>query len=1060
MTSRETSSAGADTVGTSRASRGPRIVVALLAAGTLASSLVLNHFLERQYRAASVVSAQFSAFQSDLAALLPRMGDLTDPANRATEPGNAARAAQRIEEASHKLGESMQSLLERVPTALGDEAQREIASGLGTVEAAFRRLQVQARQLVSYLRNGEREYVATAVTALNRQAQTLSIAIARVQARVGGLETDRLNAEAARARELRFLQHGLTGTAAVVAALVLLYMRNLNRAWDEARARHARIAQESRRNAERFALAARGTHDGIWDWSAESGEAFFSDRLHELLGLAPGSLRRLDDFWGLVHPDDVDLSRAIWEAHVQGRGRLRIEYRLRHASGEYRWFVLRGEALREAGKVRRVAGSLTDITARKLAELQLRETAAQMAAERARLAAFVKHAPAAIAMFDSGLRFICASRRWIESFVGQDCAVAGRSLWEVVTEAPRGWRDALPRVLEGEVLSVDDEPWKCPKDRSVRHLRWEARPWTEEGVGRPGLMLSVQDITGDYARATELAGMRDAAEAASRAKSEFLATMSHEIRTPMNGVLGFTQLLLDTRLDEEQREFVRTIDSCGRSLLALINDILDYSKIEAGRLSVEQLDFDVDPLIEEVASLLSPQVFAKGLDLLIDLAADAPRRLRGDPTRVRQVLLNLVGNALKFTERGHILVELAPDLEGMVRISVTDTGIGMSEQVQRNLFRKFVQGDSTTTRRFGGTGLGLAICKQLVELMGGQIGVQSTPGVGSRLWFTIPVARTVAEAMPALGTAPESLRGLRVLVVDDIEPNRRILSTCLARWGMEYETAASGREALERLATARERGAPFDLAIVDYLMPELDGESMCRRLRRDPAYDDLALLMLTSSAQRGEASRMLEAGFDVYLAKPLTRASRLLDAIAEARARRSARLADTLLTRMAAAPAGEPAAVQAATAVGPSAGATPSGDGPLVLIVEDNAVNRLLAERVLAKFGVRTATAEDGERAVAAWRELRPALVLMDCHMPRMDGFAATTAIRALEAGSDRRTPIVALSAGVLSEERERCLAAGMDGFLAKPLVPADLQRALERWGVRPGVAAARAASA
>ncbi len=1056
MTSSETSPPGADAARTFRAARGPLIVVASLAAGTLASSLLLNHFLEQQYRAASTVSAQFSAFQSDLAALLPRIGDLADPANRAAESDDAARAALQIEQASSNLAASVTSVLEHVPPSLDGGQQGQITSDLATVDAAFRRLQVQARQLTSYLRNGELDYAPIAVTALNRQAQTLSIAIGRVQARVARLETARLSAEAARAGRLRLLQQGLAGVAAVVAALVLLYLRRLSRAWEAARASHARTAQESQRNAERFALAARGTHDGIWDWNAESGEAFFSDRLHELLGLAPGSLRRLDDFWVLIHPEDVGLARAVGEAHVQGRGELRIEYRLRHASGEYRWFVLRGEALREAGKVLRVAGSLTDITARKLAELRLRETAAQMAAERARLAAFVEHAPAAIAMFDAELRFLGASRRWVDMFAPHADAIAGRPLFEVVPAAPRGWRGALAPVLEGEVVSVDDEPWKCPHDGTVRHLRWEARPWTEDGRVRPGLLLSVQDITGDYARAAELAAMRDAAEAANRAKSEFLATMSHEIRTPMNGVLGFTQLLLDTRLDDEQREFVRTIDSCGRSLLALINDILDYSKIEAGRLSVEQLDFDVDPLIEEVSSLLSPQVFAKGLDLLIDLAADAPRRLRGDPTRFRQVLLNLVGNALKFTERGHILVELTPDLEGMVRISVTDTGIGMSEQIQHSLFRKFVQGDSTTTRRFGGTGLGLAICKQLVELMGGQIGVQSTPDVGSRFWFTMPVARTGGESMPALAAAPESLRGLRVLVVDDIEPNRRILSTCLARWGMEYETAASGREALECLRAARERGAPFELAIVDYLMPELDGESLCRTLRRDPAYDDLALLMLTSSAQRGEASRMLEAGFDVYLAKPLTRASRLLDAIAEARARRAARLADVLLTQ----PAPTSPTAPAADAVAPAAATPRDGDEPLVLVVEDNAVNRLLAERVLAKFGVRTATAEDGERAVEAWRELRPALVLMDCHMPRMDGFAATAAIRAQENGADRRTPIVALSAGAMSEERERCLAAGMDGFLAKPLVPAELQRELARWGVQAGVAAPRAASA
>jgi PAS domain S-box-containing protein len=1021
------------------------VVVAVLGCGTLLSSLLLNMALEREYAQAAQVSARHGAFQASMAAVLPRVGDLAEAANRALDRQRTASTLMQLDQRTEALSAATAQLRTLLPAAFAGQPFAEVEAKLASMERALGRLRVQTLQLTSHLRLGDADRAAVTLVALNREAQLFSSAVALVQASVATLQTSHMEQIAARAARLRAFEYTLAAISLLVIGLTAFYGWRGSRAWRRAQAEHEWVTEQSRRHAERFELAARGSHDGIWDWNARDNALFVSDRLSEKLGVEPGVLADLRSFGRRIHPDDRAAVAAARDAHLNGDADLSIECRILHGSGAFRWYLIRGEALRdESGVVQRLCGSLTDVTDRKQAELHLAESAAQIAAERARLAAFVEHAPAAIAMFDARLEFVCASRRWLDMFAGGREAQVGAPFFDLVRRPPRGWRGCISQVLGGEVVRVDDELWQPNNDPAARHLRWEARPWLDDWLGEAGILLSAQDITDDHARAFELATMRDAADSANRAKSEFLATMSHEIRTPMNGVLGFTQLLLDTPLDAEQRDYVHTIESSGQALLALINDILDYSKIEAGRLTVEAFDFELDPIIEEVASLLSPQATARGVDLLVDLGSQSPVHLYGDPTRLRQVLINLIGNAIKFTERGHILIEIGGEADGAIAISVSDTGIGMSEAVQRALFRKFVQGDSTTTRRFGGTGLGLAICKQLVELMGGTISVESKPGVGSRFWFTMPRAREPVASASEQSLDRSALRDLRVLVVDDVEPNRRILATHLARWGMRHESVPDAQQALHRLAAGLEERTPFHVAVVDYLMPGMDGEMLGRALRADPRHADLALIMLTSSAQRGEATRMMEAGFDVYLTKPLTRASRLLDAIATATARRSARVADALLT-----PPDNPASTpQAQTAV--DAQQLTAG-GPTVLIVDDNATNRLLAQRVLGKMGVASETAENGEQAVAAVRARRWALVLMDCQMPVLDGFAATLQIREIERHAGYRTPVVALSAGAMSEERDRCLAADMDGFLAKPLMPRDLAAELERWAVTHG---------
>ena len=1027
-------------------------LLSVLAGAALLSSLFINHYFAGLYEESSATNARSGEVQARLAGLLALVGDLAAPGNDALESGNAADAALRLDAAADSWRSALQSIRDDAPRLLESDDFARLEPALGTAESAFRRMYADARQMLSYVRTGQSDNAMSQMAALTRQSQTLTVAIARAQSLARTMQTAERRDQALLAQQLRLAVFTVASFAALVSLLLLLHGRRVSRAWSAARAAHDHVAAESRLHAERFELAARGTHDGIWDWSRSSQQMFFSDRLHELLGLPPGSLRDREQFTALIHDDDRAHALAALDAHLAERDALSVEFRVRHADGTYRWFLFRGQALwDETGVPQRMSGSLTDITARKLDELRIAQSAATLSAERARLAAFVEHAPAAIAMFDSQLRFVCASRRWVEAFLGRGGNIAGQALFEAMPHPPQGWRTSFARVLAGDVVNVDDELWQPDESAPPRHLRWEARPWQDVSSGQPGVMLSVLDITADRAREAELALMRDAAESANRAKSEFLATMSHEIRTPMNGVLGFTQLLLDTPLDTEQREFVTTIDSSGQALLALLNDILDYSKIEAGKLSVESLDFELEPILEEVTGLLGPQIFAKGLDLLVDYEAEAPRRLCGDPARTRQVLLNLLGNSLKFTEQGHILLEVGSDPDGLLRVSVTDTGIGMTEQVQSRLFGKFVQADSTTTRRFGGTGLGLAICRQLVEMMGGEIGVRSVMGAGSTFWFTLPTAAQPAATFDAPAAASQlgELRGLRMLIVDDTEPNRRIIAAHAKRWGMPFETAVDGDEALQRLAAAHRRGQPFDVAVIDYLMPEMDGEQLCIQLRSDTRFADLAMIMLTSSAQRGEAQRMLQAGYDAYLTKPLLRASRLLDAIADSRVKRLAGVADTLL----AAPV--PAIASGTTNVAPSAqagkaleGAADGSPDEAVLVVEDNSVNRMLAIRVLRKLGYRAEIACDGAEAVAIVQRQRFALILMDCHMPNMDGFEATDAIRKLEQGGGRRTPIVALTAGAMHEERERCLKAGMDAFLSKPFVPTELVAMLERWSV------------
>jgi len=633
----------------------------------------------------------------------------------------------------------------------------------------------------------------------------------------------------------------------------------------------------------------------------------------------------------------------------------------------------------------------------------------------------------AFIVFDSDDRLVYCNEKYRKVFSEvAELLVPGRSFEELLRQG------IAAGLYPGD--KGDEEAWiaeRLAEHRSGKNAATEHRM-------RNGRWLRVVDrrtengyIVGFRVDITDLKQATEAAEEASRIKSDFLANMSHEIRTPMNGVLGMTELLLDTRLDEEQREYAQTAVNSAQALLGLINDILDFSKIEAGALDIEQIDFDLRVLVSDIADLLALRASEKKLELTCLVDPPVPSLLCGDPGRLRQILLNLVGNAIKFTAQGEVAVSvgLLSETKDRVRLhfEITDSGIGIADDKLGQLFSPFVQADTSTTRKYGGTGLGLSIAKRLAELMGGEIGVRSVEGQGSTFWLDLPFMLQDNSRLPPLAY-PRRLEGKRILVADDSQTNRRLMEILLRSWSCEPLLAESGEQAIALLRAEVEAQRQVDAVILDMQMPDLDGEQTGIRIRAEAALSAIPLVLLTSVSKRGDASRVSQSGFNAYLNKPVR--DKLLNAclctlFGQAVAEGETPL-NALITR-------HTLAEQAIHA--------------RILLVEDDETNQKLAITLLRKFGHQVQVAHNGMEALARLGEERYDLVLMDCRMPVMDGFEATRAIRSGEGMTlDPQVTIIAMTANAMEGDRNQVIAAGMNDYLTKPIRPETLHETIQRW--------------
>ena len=783
----------------------------------------------------------------------------------------------------------------------------------------------------------------------------------------------------------------------------------------------------------RFDLVAAGAAIGIWEtrfdpekWQAQITKDlpfYWSPRFIEIMGYSADEFpMRLEPWLQALYPDDRELALAGVNECLAFGVPYNVEYRLRHKSGDYHWYHATGEAERDAqGRPLRFAGSMSDITKRKRDEDLLEQA-------RIQLLDAVGAIDAGFAMFDADDCLVISNHRFAEIY-----GLSGGPSGDLqVPGTP--YRGILAGIVHSgalQKLSVTSDSWISERLAEHQHPGSEqefnvAGRWiriAERRTADGGIVSLHTDVTILKQAHDDMRQARDIAEQATCAKSDFLATMSHEIRTPMNGVIGMTSLLLDSELTPQQRDFAETVRTCGDNLLSLINDILDFSKMEAGHLRLEHISFSPRRLVEDAVALLAEQAQSKGLELVALIDAAVPSKLLGDPGRLRQVVLNLLSNAIKFTARGEVVLTLdrMPDSSGRLplTLAIRDTGIGIPEHARDRMFKAFSQADSSTTRKFGGTGLGLVICQRLVTLMGGDIDFTSEVGVGTQFTCRIMLDPVKDEDSPL---ASPSLVGKQVWLIGGHPLGRRVMRDQVLAWGMHCDESENPDDMVTWSVTKKP-----DLLVIDH---DVRGGGLVvgKALSRYPNLAAVPKILVATTGMRGMAAAAIDSGFSGFLTKPL-RQAQLFDCLLVVLDQRS-RLVDhptsatpTLVTRH-----------------------TLAEDTlrPRVLVVEDNVVNRQVAVAMLGKLGCLCDIATNGKEAVEATALQQYQIVFMDCQMPVMDGFAATTAIRHRE-GGDQRVRIVALTANAMSGDRERCLASGMDDYLAKPVGLSDFSKAIER---------------